>query len=101
MIRLLGVLLRSAAAALKTRRELLLENLALRHQLSVLQTTQSRPRLTNVDRSFWTILCRAWRNWKQALVLVQPETVVRWHRQGVQALLATEEPTSSGWTTED
>lgn len=81
MIRFLGVLLRSGLAAFQTRRELALENLALRQQLSVLQATR-RPLLTNVDRVFWAILRGRWSHWKRALVIVQPETVVRWHRQG-------------------
>ena len=81
MIRLLGVLLRSAVAALRNRRELALENLALRQQLSVLQAKR-RPSLTDFDRAFWAILRRRWSHWRQALVIVQPETVVRWHRQG-------------------
>ena len=83
MIRLLGVLLRTAAAALRTRRHLVLENLALRQQLSVfLATAHRRPSLTDFDRTFWTLLRRRWTGWKRALVIVQPETVVRWHRQG-------------------
>ena len=87
MIRLLRVLLRSAAAALKTRRHLALENLALRQQLSVLLTTgHRRPSLTDFDRTFWTMLRRRWSGWKRALVIVQPETVVRWHRQGFKYL---------------
>ena len=83
MIRFLGVVFRSAAAALQSRRELLLENLALRQQLSVLQATSHRRlQLTNLDRAFWTLLRHRWSEWKRALVIVQPETVVRWHRQG-------------------
>ncbi len=83
MIRLLGVAFQSAVAALQSRRELLLENLALRHQLSVLRATSHRRlQLTNLDRAFWTILRDRWSEWKRALVIVQPETVVRWHRQG-------------------
>ena len=82
IIRLLGVLLGSAAAALKTRRNLALENLALRHQLSVLHTATPRPSLTDLDRLFWALLRRRWCDWKRVLVIVQPETVVRWHRQG-------------------
>ena len=83
MLRLLGVLLRSAVAALRTRRQLTLENLALRQQLSVLlATSHRRPALTDLDRAFWTILRRRWTCWRRALVIVQPETVVRWHRDG-------------------
>jgi len=83
MIRLLEVVFRSAATALWSRRELILENLALRHQLSVLQASSHRRlQLTNLDRALWTLLRHRWSEWKRALVIVQPETVVRWHRQG-------------------
>ena len=82
MIRLLGVLLRSATAVFRTRRQLVLENLALRQQLSVFRATSRRPALTDLDRAFWTLLRRRWSDWRRALVIVQPETVVRWHRQG-------------------
>ena len=83
MLRLVRVLLRSSTAALKTQRYLALENLALRHQLEVLQAaTQRRLSLTDLDRAFWTVLRRYWTDWKRALVIVQPETVVRWHRDG-------------------
>ena len=82
MLRLLGVLLRSAVAALRTRRQLALENLALRQQLSVLLATPHRRlALSDLDRAFWTILRRHWTAWSRALVIVQPETVVRWHRE--------------------
>ena len=82
MIRLLGVLLRSATAVFRTRRQLVLENLALRQQLSVFRATSRRPALTDLDRAFRTLLRRRWSDWKRELVIVQPETVVRWHRQG-------------------
>ena len=83
MLRLVRALLRSLTAAFKTRRELALENLALRHQLTVLQAaSQRRLTLTDLDRAFWTILRRYWMDWKRVLVIVQPETVVRWHREG-------------------
>jgi len=67
---------------LRTRRSLMLENLALRHQLAVLQRSSLRPRLRPADRLFWVLLCRLWSDWTDALSLVKPETVVRWHRTG-------------------
>jgi len=83
MIRLLGVILRSTSSAFRTRDHLVLENLALRQQLSVLLVTaHRRPSLSDFDRAFWALLRRRWSGWKRALVIVQPETVVRWHRQG-------------------
>ena len=60
-----------------------LEVLALRHQLQVLQRSQPRQlRLTRADRWLWAWLSRAWGDWRTAVVIVKPETVVAWHRQG-------------------
>lgn len=61
---------------------LVAENLALRHQLNVLQRSVKRPRLRQRDRIFWSWLSRLWPGWRSVLVIVQPETVVRWHQQG-------------------
>ena len=72
----------SLISALKTRRELALENLALRQQLAVLYRSVKRPRLSDVDRGFWVLLRRIWADWERVLVIVKPETVVRWHRSG-------------------
>jgi transposase InsO family protein len=58
------------------------ENLALRQQLGVLMVSGKRPRLRKRDRIFWVWLSRLWKNWRSCLVIVQPDTVVRWHRQG-------------------
>ena len=66
----------------RSRRELVLENLALRQQLAALAARQPRPRLAVHDRLFWVILRRFWSNWRRVLVIVHPETVVRWHRAG-------------------
>jgi hypothetical protein len=68
--------------SLCSRRDLLLENLALRQQLAVLKERRPRPRFSPSDRLFWATLCRLWSKWQRALILVQPETVVRWHRAG-------------------
>jgi hypothetical protein len=59
------------------RRDLVLENLALREQLGVLKRKHPQPRLAASDRLFWVVLRRRWPEWKRALILVQPETVVR------------------------
>jgi len=58
-----------------------LENLALRHQLLVLQRSVGRPRLARWDRVFWVWLSRVWVSWRSSLVIVQPATVLAWHRQ--------------------
>jgi putative transposase len=82
MTRWLKVVLRIARAGLKSRRNLLLENLALRHQLLVLSRGSSRPPLTPLDRALWAWLSQSWDGWKTRLCLVQPSTVIQWHRAG-------------------
>ncbi len=82
MIDLLYALLATARSSMRSQRELALENLALRQQLAILQRKTKRPRLTNADRAFWVALRRLWPDWHNALVLVKPETVIRWHRKG-------------------
>src|ERR1700678_2291157 len=64
------------------RRSLLLENLALRQQLAVLKRRHPRPSLYPFDKLFWVIARRGGSAWKQSLIIVTPETVVRWHRAG-------------------
>jgi hypothetical protein len=82
----LSVLTALAAALsslLRSRTALQVENLALRHQLGVLQrSAKGRPQLTAADRFLWAWLCGVWRGWRSALVIVNPETVVAWHRKG-------------------
>jgi len=62
------------------RRSLLLENLALRQQLAVLKGRHPRPRLGLFDKLFWVVARRVRSTWKRLLIIVTPETVVRWHR---------------------
>ena len=71
-----AVLTGSAAVAL--------ENLALRHQLAVLQRSVRRPRLSRGDRILWIWLSRVWVGWRSSLAIVQPATVLAWHRRGFQ-----------------
>jgi len=68
--------------AFRSRRNLVLENLALRQQLGILKRRHPRPRLGALDRLFWVLVRRFWLGWKQALMVVTPETVVRWHQAG-------------------
>ena len=58
-----------------------IENLALRHQLLVLQLSVDRPRLSRWDRILWVWLSRVWVGWRSTLAIVQPATVLAWHRQ--------------------
>src|ERR1035438_2287777 len=87
MSRQLRVLFVTLARLFGSRRALLLENLALRHQLVVLRRRHPQPRFACSDQLFWVMLRRIWSAWKQALILVQPETVVRWHRAGFKGVL--------------
>jgi len=73
---------RALLAIFDCRADLILENLALRQQLAVLQRKHPRPRLRASDRVFWIALRRGWPRWKETLAIVQPETVIRWHREG-------------------
>jgi transposase InsO family protein len=64
----------------RERRDLVLENLALRQQLMVYHRSRRPTGLTAADRRFWATLARRWAPWRASLVVVQPATVVRWHR---------------------
>jgi hypothetical protein len=74
----LGVLIR----LFRSRGKLVLENLALRPQLAVLKRRHPRPRLDLFDKLFWAMAYQFWPAWKETLIVVAPETVVRWHRAG-------------------
>jgi putative transposase len=83
MLVVLCLILRSLLAGLGSRRELMLENLVLRHQLQVALRTNPRPRLRPSDRVLWMWLLRVWPNsWRHHLRFVRPETVLRWHWKG-------------------
>ena len=56
--------------------------IAARQQLVVLQRRKPRPRLEGADRRFWILACRWFSGWRTSLLIVKPETVLRWHRQG-------------------
>ena len=82
MIRWAG---RAIAAWTKPRTALIVENLCLRQQLIVLQRRAPRPRLRDGDRRFWILVCRWFPTWRDSLLVVQPNTVLRWHRRGWRA----------------
>ena len=63
------------------RSELMLENAMLRKQLIILKRQVERPKLSNSDRRWLVILASKLQNWRQALLIVQPETLLRWHRE--------------------
>ena len=82
MLHWLGLLSDFLVRFSRSRHDLLLENLALRQQLAALKRSHPQPRIPVSDKLFWVVLRRSWPRWKQALIFVQPETVVRWHRAG-------------------
>ncbi len=69
-------------ALLLGRATIVAEDLALRQQLIVLQRSVKRPRLRKRDRLFWVWLSRLWKDWPSCLLIVKPDTVIRWHREG-------------------
>src|SRR6202047_3725798 len=82
MFRFLGLCFGTLVHLFCSHHGLVLENLALRQQLVVLKRHHRRPRSNLFDRLFWLLVRRCWSGWKQALLVVTPETVVRWHYAG-------------------
>lgn len=77
-----SLLLGTASDIAKSNAELLLENALLRQQLIVLQRQVKRPQFTNTDRTIMVLLAVKLRTWKSALLIVKPDTLLRWHRAG-------------------
>jgi putative transposase len=75
-------LLASTLAVFRTRAALQLEIITLRHQLGVLQRSVKRPKLNRFDRFLWAWFCGVWDEWRSALCIVKPQTVIAWHRKG-------------------
>src|ERR1700752_624665 len=83
MPNVLSVVLAALSSVFRTHAALLLENLALRHQIGVLQrSTTKRPKLTAGDRFLWAWLWGVWRDWRSTLLIMKPETVIAWHHKG-------------------
>lgn len=72
----------TAADLVKSKEQLIMENALLRQQVIVLKRQVARPQLTAKDRSLLVVLASRVRDWKNALLMVKPDTVLRWHRQG-------------------
>lgn len=81
LVTLVTSIVLSAIALFRSRENQAIVELALRQQLSVYVHRHPRPRLSPLDRAFWVFLSRFWSHWRTALVLVRPETVIRWHRK--------------------
>jgi putative transposase len=84
MIDLILMMLRCIVRSFRTQAAVQAEVIALRHQLIVLRRTQKTKRLIlrRADRCLWVWLSQLWSGWRSALVIVKPETVIAWHRQG-------------------
>src|ERR1700719_2253454 len=82
MVQLFVAFLLALRVFFRARRDTALEILALRQQVAVLKRKRPRPPLHAYDRLFWTTLRRIWSGWADVLLIVQPETVVGWHRAG-------------------
>ena len=76
---LLGI--RFVILVLSRQQHIALENAALRQQLAVYKRNVKRPRLNRRDRLFWIGLRTIWKDWKSALMIVRPETVISWQRK--------------------
>src|SRR5215475_14440504 len=86
MANLIIMVFRSLLTCVQSQAVMQAEIIALRHQLIVLQRTQKTNRLVlrRSDRCLWVWLSRLWSRWRSALIIVKPETVIGWHRQGFQ-----------------
>ncbi|MEE9533594.1 MAG: integrase, partial [Acidimicrobiia bacterium] len=82
MMSLIQTLLLWIRALVRDRTDLATENIALRQQLAILEQRSKRPRLRRSDRIFWVWLSQFWTGWRSVLLIVQPDTVIRWHQQG-------------------
>ncbi|HEY6345287.1 MAG TPA: hypothetical protein VIY49_27650 [Bryobacteraceae bacterium] len=83
MLSILSLFFSTMFSMLRSHAVLQVEIIALRHQIGVLRrSAKKRPKLTVADRVFWAWLSAAWTDWRSALVIVKPETVIAWHRKG-------------------
>ncbi len=73
------------ASFFRSKTSLVAENLCLRQQLVVMQRKRPRPRFQDRDRRFWILASRWFPRWQNRLLIVTPETVLRWHRKGWKA----------------
>src|SRR3989442_12543576 len=80
MLNLIMLVVRFVILVFSGQKQVALENTALRQQLAVFKRDVKRPRLHRRDRLFWIGLRTIWKDWKSALVIVRPETVISWQR---------------------
>jgi len=80
LLNLVTIALRCVPAFFRSRSQQAIVELALRQQLANFAEKGRSPRFAPADRGFWVLLSRTWSGWKDVLVIVQPDTVARWHR---------------------
>ena len=73
----------AVSSSLWSRLDLVLEHLALSHQVMVLRQSRPRPQFSGADRCFWILLSAIWDRWPKSLVIAKPTTVLRWRRDGI------------------
>jgi hypothetical protein len=82
LLRFAKILVHCVLAFFRSRGEQTINEMALRQQLATYTQARPRPKLTSLDRAFWVALHQLWPPWREVLVIVKPETVIRWHRKG-------------------
>ena len=82
MLAVLWIVLTYPLSFFRRRHDLALEVLALHHQFMVLERQTRRPRLHRSDRYLWLVLMRVWSDWRNPLIILQPETLIGWQRTG-------------------
>src|SRR5713101_7361700 len=87
MLKLIMLVIRFVILVFGGQKQVALENAALRQQLAVFKRDVKRPRLHRRDRWFWIGLRTIWKDWKSALVIVRPETVISWQRNRFKTVL--------------
>lgn len=79
----------------RSKRELVLENALLRQQLIVLRRQVNRPQLNNADRALLVLIASRLQTWKSVLLIVQPDTLISWHRAGFRLFWKRKSRTAS------
>jgi hypothetical protein len=82
LLKLVTMFVRCTSALFRGRSEQLLVELTLRQQLATYAQKRTKPSISPADRAFWVFVSQVWSGWRETLVIVQPDTVVRWHRKG-------------------
>jgi hypothetical protein len=77
-----SVVLTAVVDLSRSKADLIAENALLRQQLAILQRQAKRLQLTSADRFSLLFLARVVKTWRQAMLIVQPDTLLGWHREG-------------------